>query len=75
MPVSSATKDWNGNDSLRRDLNDAWRAAAASGQVLMDFDAIAADTLDGDGQMLPKAGFLKDGIHPGDAGMRCSCRW
>jgi hypothetical protein len=67
LPVSAAVKDWNSSDSLRRDLNDAWRSAADHGQVLMDFDAIAAGAIDADGQMLPATGFMVDGIHPSDA--------
>lgn len=68
LPISPTQKDWGSSDSLRRSLNDAWRAAAEQGQMLMDFDALASGEMDGDGQVLPKAGFMADGIHPSDAG-------
>lgn len=68
MPVVSSLKDWNSSDSLRRELNSAWRNAVTSGQILMDFDTVASDELDGDGQMSAKTGFMKDGIHPNDTG-------
>lgn len=68
LPTNPAVKDYNATDSLRRDLNDEWRALVSKGVVVADFDSKLAGVTDGDGQVNMLASSTTDNIHPNDAG-------
>lgn len=64
LPVNTSLRDYNAADARRR----SWNAAMlASGLRVVDFASVVGGTVDGDGQMIPPAGSLPDGIHPGDS--------
>lgn len=67
MPSNAAIKNYGATDSLRRALNDDYRAWARHGAVIADFDAALAGATSG-GQVQMLAGTTGDNIHPNDAG-------
>lgn len=66
LPVEVSARDYNSADARRRN----WNATmlTAPGLTCFDFAGAVNGALDGDGQMLPAAGSMVDGIHPSDSG-------
>ena len=66
IPTSTEHKNVGASDQYRRDYNDAYRAKAGKGLLVVDRDAaIAAEVVDGQTQ---PSDTLTDGIHYTDAG-------
>lgn len=65
-PTGTYGVDFGATDSLRRDLNEYWRAA--DDVIIVDFDTVMAGETDVDGQTLIADGLTDDALHPNNSG-------
>ncbi len=68
IPTDPRVRAYGGSDAVRRAYAADAATMARSGGMVCDFAEALAGPLDAQGQSVPPAALMPDGIHPGDAG-------